>query len=117
MSGILAIPRKIPNARRPINMNICKRSITPLCVLFAGLMVSPIPAARAQHEAGNTSGPSKYLYLTNVVLKPNQGGAYAKLESQEVAALRSAKAPGNYVGLWSVTGGSHVLYLHGFDSF
>lgn len=98
-------------------MKACTRCTAPLCLAFAGLVLSTAPAALAQHEAGVVSGPSKYLYLSNVELKPNQGAAYAKIESEEVEALRAANAPSHYVAMWPVTGGTHVLYIHGFDSF
>lgn len=92
-------------------------SMAPLCLLFTGLALSPAPAALAQHDAGQAQGPSKYLYLTNVELKPEQSGAYAKIEADEVAARRAANAPSHYLAMWPVTGGNNVLYLHGFDSF
>lgn len=92
-------------------------SVAPLCLLFAGLTLNPVPAAFAQQEAGQVHSPSKYIYLSNVELKPNQGDAFAKLESDEIQAMRTANAPSHYVGMWSITGGSRVLFLHGFDSF
>lgn len=98
-------------------MYLGHRSILGASILFAGGVFSPLPRARAQHEAGNTSGPSKYLFLNNVELKPGQGSAFAKLESEEIDAMRAAKAPGHYIGMWSITGSNHVLFTHGFDSF
>jgi len=89
----------------------------PLCLAFAGLALTLAPAALAQQEAGNTSGPSKYLYLSNVALKPNQAGAYAKIEREEVEALRAAHAPSHYVAMSAITGSPRILYFHGFDSF
>ncbi len=71
----------------------------------------------AQHEAGQVQGPSKYLFLDNVEVKPNQGDAYAKLQGQETAAMRAANAPSHFIGMWAITGSNHVLYMHGFDSF
>jgi hypothetical protein len=98
-------------------MHLGHRSILCLSVLVAGVVLSPLPRARAQHEAGNTSGPSKYLVLNNVELKPGQGSAFAKLENEEIEAMRAAKAPGSFIGMWSITGNNHVLFTHGFDSF
>ncbi len=92
-------------------------STAAFCLSIATLTFSPTPKALAQHEAGDTQGPSKYLYLSNVALKPDQGDTYGKLEGAEVDALRAAKAPSHYVAMWSITGGDHVLYFHGFDSF
>lgn len=88
-----------------------------LCILFAGLAINPAQSAFGQHEAGKTDGPSKYLFVTNVELKPEQSSAYAKLETDEIQAMRAAKAPSHYLGMWSITGVTHVLFLHGFDSF
>ncbi len=98
-------------------MKFQSRSVAALCLLCAGLTLNPIPAALAQQEAGQVHSPSKYLYLSNVEIKPNQNGAYAKLESEEVQAMRAANAPSHYVAMGSITGGSRVLYIHGFDSF
>jgi hypothetical protein len=88
-----------------------------LCLVLAGLAFTPAPTALAQHEAGQDQGPSKYLYLENQELKPNQTFAYAKSVAVEVQGLRDAKAPEHFVGMWAITGAGHVLYLHGFDSF
>ena len=98
-------------------MHFGHRTVLSLSILIAGVVLSPIPRALAQHEAGNTSGPSKYLVVNNVELKPGQGSAFAKLENEEIEALRAAKAPGNYVGMWSITGSNHAIFMHGFDSF
>ncbi|HEY6488260.1 MAG: hypothetical protein WCC26_02395 [Terracidiphilus sp.] len=91
-------------------------STAALC-LFAGLTFSATRAAHAQQEAGQVHSPSKYLYLGNVELKPDQSAAYAKLEGEEVEALRAANAPSHYVAMWSITGSTKVLYMHGFNSF
>jgi hypothetical protein len=88
-----------------------------LCLFFASLTLNPTRAALAQHEAGQVQGPHKYLMLHNVELKPETGSAFAKIESDEVAALRAAHAPGHYFALWHITGGNHVLFMRGFDSF
>jgi len=99
-------------------MNFRSYSPAALCLLFAGLTLNPAPRALAQKDAGQPQSPSKYLFLTNVELKPGQGDAYADLEGQEVQALRAAGAPTHYFALWSITGsGTHVLYFHGFESF
>lgn len=100
---------------KPMKLRISSKA--PLCLLFAGLTLSPVPAAMAQQDSGQTHSPSKYLYLTNVELKPEQGSAYAKIEREEVEALRAANAPSHYLAMSSITGSSHVIYMHGFDSF
>jgi hypothetical protein len=92
-------------------------TFAPLCLLFAGLTFCAAPAALAQHEVGTTTGPSKYLFLENVELKPNMGFPYAKAQGDQVEAERAAKAPGHYLGMWGITGSGHVLYMHGFDAF
>jgi len=98
-------------------MKLLSSSAASLCLLIAGFTLSAAPAALAQHEAGQALGPSKFLYLSNVELKPNQSGAYAKIEAEEVAAMHAAKAPSHYIGMWAITGSNHLLYFHGFDSF
>jgi hypothetical protein len=91
-------------------------STAALCLFSATLTLSSAPAV-AQMDAGQVHSPSKYLFLSNVELKPEQGNAFAKLEGEEVAALRAANAPSHYVAMWSITGSTHVLYMHGFESF
>jgi hypothetical protein len=98
-------------------MKLRNTSVATLCLLFTAITFSPAPAALAQHEAGQVQGPSKYLFLNNVELKPNQDAAYAKIENEEVQALRTANAPGHYLGMWAITGGNHVIFTMGFDSF
>ncbi len=98
-------------------MNLRSNSAALLCLFSACLIFSPVRPAFAQHEAGQVHGPSKYLYLHNVELKPAVGAAFAKIESDEVAALRAAHAPGHYLAMWHITGGNHVLFTRPFDSF
>jgi hypothetical protein len=88
-----------------------------LCLFATTLTLTAAQAALAQHEAGQTLGPSKYLFLENDELKPNTSFAYAKSQGEEVQAMRGAKAPDHFVGMWGITGSNHVLYIHGFDSF
>ena len=92
-------------------------TFSPLGLLFASIALCPSPAALAQHDAGKTDGPSKYLFLENVELKPNMGFPYLKAQGDEVQAERAAKSPYHYVGMWGITGSGHVLYMHGFDAF
>lgn len=98
-------------------MKVCIGSKVSLCLLSAGLIVGAAPSLLAQQDAGQNQGPSKYLFLTNVELKPEQGYAFQKLESDEIQALRAANAPSHYLGMGSITGPSHVIFLHGFDAF
>jgi hypothetical protein len=98
-------------------MRFSFHSTAVLCLFVAGLNITAPPAALAQHEAGQTQGPSKYLFLSNEELKPNQTFAYAKSVAAEVQALRDSKAPEHFVGMWAITGAGHVLFMHGFDSF
>jgi len=97
-------------------MKISHNFTVSLCLSIAGLTLNAVPAAVAQ-EAGAVKGPSKYLFISNVDLKPNQAGPFAKAQGAEVQALRAAKAPGRYIGMWAITGADHVLFLEGFDSF
>jgi hypothetical protein len=96
-----------------------RRIIFPagLCFLFAGLALSTAPTATAQQEAGQAHSPSKYLYVSTADLKPEQSGAFGKIEGEEADALRAAGAPNHYIGMWSITGATRVVYMHGFDSF
>jgi hypothetical protein len=98
-------------------MRLRTNPIAVLCLFAAGLALTSAPAVRAQHEAGQAQGPSRYLFLENDELKPNTSFAYAKSQGEEVQAMRAAKAPEHFVGMWGITGANHVLYMHGFDSF
>jgi hypothetical protein len=92
-------------------------SAARLGLLMTGLTLSLVSIAHAQHEAGQAQGPSKYLFLSNVELKPGLENTYAKAQGDQVQAMRAAKAPSHFIGMWSITGADHVLYLHGFDTF
>lgn len=98
-------------------MKVRSSAVVSLCLLFASCSFTAMPAASAQDQSTQTPGPSKYLYLTDVVLKPEQNSAYQKLESDEAQALRAADAPNHYIAMGAITGGSHVVYMHSFDSF
>lgn len=97
-------------------MKIRNGSSISLCLLSAALTLNPLFAAHAQ-QSGDVHGPSKYLFISNVDLKPNQAGPFAKAQEAETKALRAAKAPGHYIGMWAITGADHVLFLEGFDNF
>ncbi|HEU5350390.1 MAG TPA: hypothetical protein VFU55_02260 [Terracidiphilus sp.] len=87
-------------------------------VALVALVLCCTPAARAQHSPDDMQGPPKYIYLSNVELKPGSSAAFAKLESEEIDALRAAKLPDIYFGMWSITGNtSRVLFLNGADSY
>ena len=92
-------------------------SVVPLCLLFTACSFTPISTAAAQDQPAQTQGPSNYLFLSDVVLKPEQNTAYEKLESDEAQALRAANAPSHHIAMWAITGGSHVVYMSSFDSF
>ncbi len=86
-----------------------------LCLLVAGPLLSTKPAA-AQMPSG-VNPPPKYIYLTNVAIKPNMTGSFIANESTEVQAQRDAKAPIQYFGMLSITGSPHALFFAGFNSF
>lgn len=92
-------------------------SVVPLCLLFAGLTMISTPAAVAQDQNSNSHGPSKYLYLTNITLKPAMLGQFQNNERSRVEALRDANAPVHYVGMRSITGDDRVLFFSSYDSF
>jgi hypothetical protein len=98
-------------------MKVRFASVVPFCLLFASFNFTAGPAASAQEQSGQPQGPTKYLFLSNVDVKPGQGDAYQKLESDEAQALRTANAPSHHIAMWAITGGLHVVYMHSFDSF
>lgn len=87
-------------------------------VALVALVLCSTPAARAQHSPDDMQGPPKYIYLSNVELKPGSSAAFAQLESEEIDALRAAKLPDIYFGMWSITGNtSRVIFFRGADSY
>jgi len=86
-----------------------------LCILVAGPLLSAKTAA-AQMPSG-VNPPPKYIYLSNIAIKPNMSGSFIANESSEAQAERAAKAPINYFGMISITGSPHALFFAGFDSF
>jgi hypothetical protein len=88
---------------------------TALCLLVAGPLLSTKPAA-AQIPSG-VAPPPKYIYLSNISIKPNMSSAFTQDESAEVQAQRAANAPIHYFGMLSFTGSPHALFFAGFDSF
>lgn len=92
-------------------------ALTAALCLLAGITFTGTRWARAQQEAGQAHTPSKYLYVENVELKPEQSAAYAKIENDEIEALRAAHAPSHYLGMWAITGSTRTIYIHGFASF
>lgn len=93
-------------------------AMAPVVVALAALTLGAGPRAYAQHDMSQETGPPKYLYLSNAELKPGHGSEFAKLENEEIEAMRAAKIKGNYFGMWSITGNTgRVLFFRGFDSY
>ena len=98
--------------------NVRMGPFTFIPAALAALALCSVPAARAQASPDMAQGPPKYLYLNNVELKPGHGGEFAKLENEEIEAMRTAKIHDLYFGMWSITGNtSRVLFFHGFESY
>lgn len=83
--------------------------------LIAGVAMSAAPVAQAQQNSH--PGPSKYLYLSTMSLKPGSMAQYAKLAQEQIAAMREAKAPGHFFTMEQITGSGMLISIHGFDSF
>lgn len=86
-----------------------------LCLLVAGSLLCARPAA-AQIPSG-VHPPPKYIYLSNIAIKPNMTSSFIADESSEVQAERAANAPIQYFGMLSITGSPRALFFAGFDSF
>ncbi len=84
--------------------------------LFVGVATSAAPLARAQQETEH-KGPSKYLYVTNVGVKPGMSDAFAKAIEKRNDDLREAKDPSHFLGMVPITGSERTIFLDGFDSF
>ncbi len=87
-----------------------------LCLLVAGPILCTAPAV-GQAPPSGVAPPPKYIYLTNIAIKPNMTGSFIASESAEVQAQRTANAPLNYFGMVSITGSPRALFFAGFDSF
>lgn len=96
-------------------MKIRLWSVSSVLLLAGAALVAPSPA-KAQQQATN-SGPSKYLYLSSVSVKPGSLEPFIKLQQEEIAAMRAAKAPGHFLAMEQITGSGLVLFGEGFDSF
>src|ERR1700722_2583483 len=83
------------------------------------LMMAHIPGTKpafGQMPSG-VAPPPKYIYLTNISIKPNMTGSFIASESTAVQAQRTANAPISYFGMVSITGSPRALFFAGFDSF
>lgn len=97
-------------------MNLRIASIAPLCLLCTGLTFGSIPAL-AQNQSNQPTGPSKYLYISNNMIRPGHSSDYSKIEADEIAALRAAQAPYHYIAVNPISGVTDIVSFHGFDSF
>lgn len=87
-------------------------------MFVASLMLvalAAVPLAQAQRQSFN--GPSKYLYLSTVSLKPGSMGRFTSLEQARVAELRAAKDSRYFFTMEQITGSNMLISLAGFDSF
>src|SRR5271163_4927991 len=82
--------------------------------LLLALVASTVTVrANAQNQE-----PAKYLFVTNIELKPGHSGEFLKLESEKAAAARTAKSPAFYLGSWPITGNDNrLLFISGFPSY
>ena len=95
-------------------MKSCLGSAWLVVAVTVTALVS-VPMMRAQQKSQN--GPSKYLYLSSVSVKPGSMGQFAKLQQEEIAAMREAKAPGHFLMMDQITGSNLLIFTEGFDSF
>jgi len=74
-----------------------------------------LPHIEAQDAA--TVPPPKVLVITREFLKPGRAGEmHKKAEAAFVQAMSSAKFPGHYLAVSSLSGRPRALFLSGFDS-
>ncbi|HEY1804043.1 MAG TPA: hypothetical protein VGG45_06140 [Terracidiphilus sp.] len=95
-------------------MKIHAAAKAALCLLVAGSLFSALPSVA---QPSGVAPPPKYIYLSNISIKPNMTGSFIANESAEVQAQRTANAPLHYFGMVSITGSPRALYFAGFDSF
>lgn len=88
-------------------------SIATLCLLTTGFTIISSTPTLAQ----NDSGPSKYLYISNNIVRPGQFSAFYKAEGDAAQAVRDAHAPSRYIAAVPITGTNDVVFFHAFDSF
>lgn len=97
-------------------MKIRTASVASFCLLFVGFTFNLGPVVHAQNQPQQT-GPSKYLYISNNIVKPGLASAFYKIEADEVQALRAANAPNHSLGAVPISGSNDVVFFHGFDSY
>jgi hypothetical protein len=90
----------------------------PLCLLFAGLTLTPASAAAAQDQSSDVTPPPPVLEVIVEYVKPGQNGVpHEKTESVFAQAMRDAKWPTPYIGMNALTGKSHAVFYIGYNSF
>ena len=87
-----------------------------MCLLLMAHIPGTKPAL-GQAPPSGVAPPPKYIYLSNIAIKPNMTGPFIASESTAVQAQRTANAPINYFGMVSITGSPRALFFAGFDSF
>lgn len=92
-------------------------AVIPLCLLLTPLTFTASSTAAAQDQSQQPTGPSKYLYITNDIVRPGQANDFYKAEANDVQALRAAHAPSHYIAAVPISGSNDVVFIHGFDSF
>jgi hypothetical protein len=90
--------------------------IAAFCLLAAGATIGSGANVYAQKHDSD-SGPSKYLYISNNIVRPGQFAAFYKAEGDAAQAVRDAHAPNRYIAAVPITGTNDVVFFHAFDSF
>lgn len=97
-------------------MNLRAALTASFCLLCTTFTLGSIPAL-AQNQSAEQTGPSKYLFISNDIVKPAQIGAFDKIEADAMQAYRAAHAPNHIIGAVPISGNNDVLFFHSFDSF
>lgn len=95
-------------------MKVHLASKVAMSLFVAGSMLVAAPAVA---QSSGVNPPPKYIYLSNIEIKPNMRGPFIQSESREVQAERAANAPIHYFGMTNITGSPRALFFAGFDSF
>lgn len=85
--------------------------------LVVGVAMSAAPLARAQQQKMESHGPSNYVYVENIAVKPGMSDAYAKAIETWNEDRRAAEDPWHTLGMVPITGSRKTMFISGFESF
>ena len=90
-----------------------------VCLVIGGMSFAGTTTAAAQDQAaGAATPPPPVLVINREFLKPGMAGnPHEKTEGAFVQDMSQAHSQDHYLGMVALSGKSHALFFHGYDSF